>query len=128
MRRRQNKFGNTRMASVDGAFDSIGEHQRWVELRLLEKAGVISGLERQVKFVLQPAFEMNGVRYREISWTPDFAYTEGGVRFVEDFKCPATAKSKDFRMKLKMFVFKYGAEYRVRMSYKKRGGIAVEDV
>lgn len=52
MRRR--KYGNTKI-TVDGIqFDSKREAARYQELRLLERAGVISFLQRQAKFQLIP--------------------------------------------------------------------------
>lgn len=50
-----NKFGNHKV-TVDGElFDSKREASRWLELKMLEKAGKISGLQRQKKFELIPA-------------------------------------------------------------------------
>lgn len=52
MRRR--KYGNTKIM-VDGIqFDSKREAARYRELKLLERAGVISFLQRQTKFQLIP--------------------------------------------------------------------------
>lgn len=52
MRRR--KYGNTKI-TVDGIqFDSKREAARYQELKLLERAGVISFLQRQTKFQLIP--------------------------------------------------------------------------
>ena len=50
-----NKYGNHKV-TVDGiTFDSKREATRYLELKTLEKAGKISLLERQKKFVLIPA-------------------------------------------------------------------------
>lgn len=46
---------HSKKAIVDGrTFDSIKEARRYAELKMLENAGEISGLECQVKFVLIP--------------------------------------------------------------------------
>lgn len=67
--------------TVDGIrFDSKGEAMRYGELKLLEQAGVISGLQLQPKFSL----EVNGVKLG--SYVADFEYVERGERVVEDFK------------------------------------------
>ena len=51
----RSKYG-AKKVTVDGiTFDSKKEANRWCELRLMERAGVITGLERQVKFVLIPS-------------------------------------------------------------------------
>lgn len=52
---RGNKYQNHKV-TVDGiTFDSKREASRWLELKILEKAGKISNLQRQKKFVLIPA-------------------------------------------------------------------------
>ena len=49
------KYGN-RKAVIDGiTFDSKKEAQRYTELKLLEKAGKITGLQLQREFELIPA-------------------------------------------------------------------------
>jgi len=46
---------NSRKIERDGmVFDSVKEYRRYTELSLLEKAGEISDLQRQVKFRLIP--------------------------------------------------------------------------
>ena len=53
--RRYRKYNN-RKIEVDGmVFDSKKEASRYEELLLLQKAGAISGLRRQVRYVLIPA-------------------------------------------------------------------------
>ena len=68
---KNSKFRNTKVYLYNGmpsyvklsdkeyemVFDSIKEFHRWNELKTLEKAGEISKLERQKKFVIQPAFK-----------------------------------------------------------------------
>lgn len=98
------KYRNRR-TEVDGVlFDSKGEAQRWQELRLLEQAGEIRDLRRQVKFVLQDAFVAAGTREREIAYIADFVYSEGSTTVVEDFKGVKTAV---FKIKRKLLLFRY---------------------
>ncbi len=74
---------------VDGApFDSKKEAGRWCELLLLEKAGAISTLSRQVPFLIV----INGVRV--CKYTADFTYIENGVLVVEDAKGVRTTAYK----------------------------------
>jgi hypothetical protein len=64
------KYGNTRTV-VDGiTFASKKEAKRWGELRLLEKVGAITDLQRQVRFAL----EVNGVKVG--AYIADFQYRE----------------------------------------------------
>ena len=47
---------HSRKITKDGiTFDSIKEYRRWCELSLLEKAGEITDLKRQVRFTLIPS-------------------------------------------------------------------------
>ena len=46
------KYGNKKIDTPDGRFDSRGEYRRWQDLKLLEAAGEIRSLKRQVKYVM----------------------------------------------------------------------------
>lgn len=83
----RNKYG-AKKVTVDGiVFDSKLEAARWGELRLLERAGKITGLERQVRVDLigqhGPLYTRKG---RRMKITVDFAYTMDGIRVFEDAK------------------------------------------
>jgi hypothetical protein len=53
-----NKYNAKKARTSDGeVHDSLKEARRWSELLLLERAGVISNLRRQVKYVLIPKQE-----------------------------------------------------------------------
>ena len=52
---------NARKVTIDGVtFDSAKEAARWQELVLLEKAGTITNLFRQMPFQLAPAVKLHG--------------------------------------------------------------------
>ena len=100
----------------DGTFfHSKGELRRWEELKLLEKAGEISELERQVQYNLhvvggdgQPVFVAR--------FTPDFKFIErSGEVVIEDFKSPASAKDEAYRLRKRMFEAEYGLQVRETM-------------
>ena len=106
-----NKYGN-RKTVLDGiVFDSRKEAVRWQELKLLEKAGEIRDLERQVKFVLIQA-QKDGKKLleRECSYVADFVYFEndmnGWHKVVEDTKSKAT-KTKEYIIKRKLMLERY---------------------
>jgi len=88
---------------VDG-FDSISERNRWTELCLLERAGKITNLRRQVRFPLV----VNGKRVCD--YIADFVYVENGTEVVEDVKGFATAV---FKLKSKLFTAVYGKEINI---------------
>jgi hypothetical protein len=73
--------------TIDGiVFDSKAEMQRYLELRLLQWSGHITGLVCQPEYVLLAPFAATGRRYRGIKYRPDFQYVEGGKIVVEDVK------------------------------------------
>lgn len=83
----RNKYGAKKTVVGDIKFDSKKEANRWMELQLLERAGEISDLRRQVKVELmgqyRPLLTRTG---RKMRMTFDFAYTENGVEVLEDTK------------------------------------------
>lgn len=91
---------------VDGIrFDSKKEARDWMKLRQMEEAGLISHLQRQVKFELQPAFvSWEGKKIKPINYIADFVYIKGCQTYVQDSKGIPT---KDYVLKRKMFMFKY---------------------
>ncbi len=71
-----NKYRNKKVI-VDGEeFDSKKEGNRYKELKLLLKAGKISNLELQPRFLLQDGFKKNGRTFRKIEYIADFKYIE----------------------------------------------------
>ena len=63
---------------IDGiVFDSKKEAQRYQQLKLMEKAGFICNLKRQVKYELIPAQYINGkLVERAVTYIADFEYDE----------------------------------------------------
>lgn len=101
----RNKY-HAKKLTVDGmTFDSRKEYQRWVELLLLEKAGVIEGLQRQVTFQLLPSQKGEGRTERPVKYVADFTYQENGKTVVEDTK---GMKTKDYIIKRKLMRFIHG--------------------
>ena len=110
-----NKYGNRKVTTSDGqVFDSQKEANRWIELKLMERAGEITKLQRQVKYVLIPAqYEENqgkGKRFklveRECAYVADFVYQDKlGNLNVEDTK---GFKTKNYVIKRKLMLHVYG--------------------
>ena len=102
---RSNKYG-ARKITVDGAtFDSRKEYMRFYELSLLQRAGQIENLKRQVKFELIPSQkdpETGKVIERPVTYIADFVYQEGGKTVVEDTK---GMRTKDYILKRKMMLY-----------------------
>lgn len=75
---------------------------------MLERAGEIRDLERQVKYVLIPSQRIDGkVVERECSYIADFKYHNAGdgKMVVEDTK---GVKTKDYIIKRKLMLSVYG--------------------
>ena len=103
------KYHNQKV-TVDGIeFDSRKEANRYAELKLLERAGEITDLRRQVPYVLIPEQRRDGkLAEREVKYIADFTYhTKDGTYVVEDVKSPAT-KTKEYILKRKMMLWEYG--------------------
>ena len=104
--------------TVDGIeFDSRKEARRYQELLLLQRAGAIRNLQRQVKYVLIPAqydtyarLGKKGQRIkdgkvlleRECAYIADFVYDENEKTVVEDTK---GVKTKDYTIKRKLMLY-----------------------
>lgn len=89
-------------------FDSKKELLRYSELKLLEKNGMISGLERQVPFELIPKQVENGrVVERAVKYIADFTYYENGKFVVEDVKSSAT-RTDVYKIKKKLMLSVHG--------------------
>lgn len=96
------KYGNRKMTAPDGQkFDSVKEYHRWGCLRLLERAGRISDLKRQVRFELIP----KQVGESSCSYIADFVYNEDGKQVVEDCK---GYKTDVYKIKKKLMLWVHG--------------------
>ena len=104
-----NKYRNKKTI-IDGIkFDSKKESTRYLELKLLEKAGSIKELELQKSFEIQPDFTLNNHKIRPIRYVADFYYYDNDKKqyVVEDTK---GYRTKDYKLKKKMFEYRYGIE------------------
>ena len=88
-----NKYGNIKTITSDGIkHDSKKEANRWCVLKLLERAGKIQDLQRQVKYELIP--KQDGER--PVYYIADFVYMENGNKVVEDAK---GMRTKEYKLK-----------------------------
>lgn len=118
---------NNRKIVVDGLkFDSKKEAKRYQELKVLERAGIIENLQRQVKYVLIPAqYEPSEEVYtkgkdkgkpkkgqlieRECAYYADFVYRHNGEIFVEDTK---GMRTPEYIIKRKLMLYIHGIRIR----------------
>lgn len=109
-----NKY-HARKWELDGkTFDSRKEARRYQELRYLLRAGVISRLDLQTRFLLIPAQkdESGKVIERAVTYRADFTYLdENGNFIVEDVKSDAT-RTREYILKRKLMLKVHGIRIR----------------
>lgn len=124
------KYGNKKVTRGDITFDSMKEARRYAELALLQKAGAIQGLQRQVRFELVPKqydetptgkLYTRGERKgqektnrvlveKAVVYVADFVYYENGEKVVEDTK---GFQTKDFVIKRKLMLWVHGIKIKI---------------
>lgn len=120
---KKSKYHNKKITVNGETFDSLKEYRRYCELCLLERAGEISELRRQVKYELIPTQrepDAVGVRggvkqgkviERSCCYIADFVYVENGVMVVEDTK-GVKIKTDAYKIKKKLMLKLYGIKIR----------------
>lgn len=103
------KYHNTKTVADGIKFDSKLEAERYAQLKILERAGVIKGLELQPSFELLPSFRKNGKTWRRTVYKADFKYIlcDGDRIIIEDVKGSIAVITDVFRLKQKLFEYKY---------------------
>lgn len=98
------KYKNQKVIYNGVLFDSKKECGRYLELKMMQAAGLISDLRLQVSFVL---IEPNG-KERGCKYIADFTYMRDVVLVVEDVKSKATRKLSTYILKRKLMLEKHG--------------------
>ena len=98
-------------------FDSGRELARWQELELMQKAGAITCLRRQVAFVLAESVTLpdehgNQRKKPDMRYIADFVYCDAkiGRDIVEDAKSPHLRTNPVFRLKMHLMKLRHGIE------------------
>jgi hypothetical protein len=95
------------MRTIDGiVFASKKEAKRYAELKLLEKARVITGLE------CQPSYEVQIDGKKFCTYTADFLYYDKTGVVIEEVKSTGTRKDAAYRLRKKAFELKYKMKVR----------------
>lgn len=112
--RMRTKYGAKKVVRDGMTFDSQIEYKRYCELLLLQRAGAIHDLKRQVEFELIPAqFEQsNGKKRgkcleRAVKYVADFVYRDVDTNktIVEDTK---GFKTPEYKIKRKLMLYVHG--------------------
>lgn len=115
------KYHNRKTTKHGYVFDSKKEADRYIELSMLEKAGKIQNLQRQVRFVVIPTQYESYERYgktgkrlkdgkkcveKACTYVADFVYEDtNGNRIVEDCK---GYRTKEYKIKRKLMLKEHG--------------------
>ncbi len=111
--KKKRKYKNTKVEKDGHKFDSKKEAARYLELALLERAGVISDLELQPVYKISTGKATDPFTGRKMAarkYTADFRYRENGKTIVEEIKSPGTAGETAYRLRRQLFVEQYGRE------------------
>ena len=118
MRWNRSKYHASKVIRHGETFDSRKEADRYDELLILQQAGEIKNLQRQVKFTLIPEQRENDRRgprggvikgklvERSVNYIADFVYEDArtGETVVEDVK---GIRTKEYTIKRKMMLYLY---------------------
>jgi hypothetical protein len=121
----KNKYQAKKTYANGMVFDSIKEADRYFSLYVLQRAGKIKNLRRQVKFEHLPTQYETFPRYSDktgkrltdgkraiekgCTYIADFVYEENGKTIVEDTK---GFKTEAYKIKKKMMLYFHGIKIR----------------
>lgn len=121
MRKPDSKYGNKKVEYQGISFDSKKEMERYLILLDAQRQGVISDLQRQVKFELIPAITEEYIEHLKtkdrvktrtlqlaINYICDFTYKKDGMLVVEDVKASKAMLTKEYCLKKKMMLAIHG--------------------
>lgn len=105
------KVPHQRIVANGIEFDSKAEHDRYLELLLMERAGLIHDLECHPSYEVLPKQETpkGKQNFRPVVYTPDFRYkTAEGKEIVEEIKSEYTRQEKDYVIRRKLLFYTQG--------------------
>ncbi len=108
-KKKTGKVNHEKVRIGDEVFDSIAESNRYIELRIMEKAGIISDLECHPRYEIIPAQRIQGHRsFQAAHYTADFRYRKDGELIVEDVKSEYTRQAEDYKLRRKLMMLMHG--------------------
>lgn len=119
-KKKSNKYHAKKCEYNGEIFDSVKERDTYIELRLLERAGKIKNLRRQVEYELIPAQRepdsigkrggviQGKIIERELKYVADFTFEEDGKTVVADVKgYKGGGAYAIFKIKKKLLLWQY---------------------
>lgn len=109
---KSSKYMNNKVEYDGHVFDSLKERNRYIALCLMQRAKLISNLQLQVPFELEPAVILKGRRKPAIRYFADFTYivVKTGELVVEDVKSEKTKTLPEYRTKMHLLKSRYNIE------------------
>lgn len=99
----KSRINSQRVIANGIEFDSKIEHDRYLELLVMEREGVISELQCHPAWELIPPQKVPGKRpFRGHRYTADFRYMRDGKMIVEDVKSVKTREERDYIINRKL--------------------------
>lgn len=104
-KRKTSKYRNRKVELDGNKFDSVMESKYYQQLKWLKQCKQIKKFTLQPRFLIQEAFEKDGVKYRKIEYIADFEIhnLDGSIEII-DVK---GAETKEFLLKKKLFHARY---------------------
>lgn len=104
------KYGNRKVIHDGIEFDSMKEAHRYCELKLMQRAGLISDLRLQVQYELIPTQRIDGkLAEKAVNYVADFVYKQNGQTVVEDTK---GMRTREYIIKRKLMLWVHGIRIR----------------
>lgn len=109
--RKRAKYSNKKTEADGLVFDSRAEAGRWLELRIMERQGMIADLQRQVRYELAPSVKFTGSTRAKpaLCYWADFVYVDvaTGKKVTEDTK---GVETEAYRIKKHLMLSIHGIE------------------
>lgn len=120
IKKKRGRYNSIKTPTYDGIVHASKiEAERWIELQMLQRAGLITDLKNQVPFELIPAQrepdtigKRGGIHTgkcleRSVVYIADFVYKDlrTGEEVVEDTKSVATRKKESYIIKRKLMLW-----------------------
>ena len=104
------KYRNVKCEHQGQQYDSKRERDRHIDLLLLERAGQITDLRRQVAYELAPRVKLGSRWKPALRYIADFVFVENGTQITEDSKGAIT---REFRIKQHLLATVHGIQIRL---------------
>lgn len=100
---KKSKYKNIPCEADGIRFDSKKERRRFLELKGMYEAGLITDLKLQHHFTIKEAFkDASGNAVRRVEYIADFTYFKDGVFVIEDVKSNATRQNAVYSLKKRL--------------------------